>query len=571
MRPASLNGAHIQSQNRGPVTETSTAVIRAHADGYDMAKPALMGRQAAGHGFLRAAVHARGDQPIRGLSPNPDIAAGFDAIIKAIDPLVPFEWIKTAEPERIGKTGVLYLADISVASHARARLRTGVSAWSLCGVTHTTASQVAMDEIAGLLREPVMPWDALICTSTAVVETIRRVHEAEADYLRWRHGDAARIEGPQLPIIPLGVHCADFEFSEAQRAAGRRALDLAADEVVALFVGRLVYHAKAHPHAMYRGLQLAAERTGKRVALILCGWTPNDQIEQIFRSGAAKFAPDVRLLFVEGRDPPRRNDAWAAADIFVTLADNIQETFGLTPIEAMAAGLPLVVTDWNGYRDTVRDGVDGFRIPTWAPEPGMGTPLAAGHENRSLSYDRYCSFASNTTAIDLAKLVDALAALIDNPTLRRTMGEAGRKRARELYDWAVVYRQYQDLWRDLNARRLAARTDPLGQHRLSTAPKSLSTNLDPFNVYGHYPTHQITAATPVALAPGANHAQLTACLDHPLFSGAPSPRDLVLRVFDAIEAGDRTPAPISARLHFPLSAIGRTLGLLAKMGLVRLG
>ena len=28
----------------------------------------------------------------------------------------------------------------------------------------------------------------------------------------------------------------------------------------------------------------------------------------------------------------------------------------------MAAGLPVVVSDWDGYRDTVRDGVDGFRI-----------------------------------------------------------------------------------------------------------------------------------------------------------------------------------------------------------------
>ena len=26
----------------------------------------------------------------------------------------------------------------------------------------------------------------------------------------------------------------------------------------------------------------------------------------------------------------------------------------------MAAGLPLVVSDWSGYRDLVRDGVDGF-------------------------------------------------------------------------------------------------------------------------------------------------------------------------------------------------------------------
>jgi glycosyltransferase involved in cell wall biosynthesis len=108
--------------------------------------------------------------------------------------------------------------------------------------------------------------------------------------------------------------------------------------------------------------------------------------------------------------------------------------------------------EWNAG-DTVRDGVDGFRIATWAPEPGMGTPLARGHESGVLNYDRYCGFASATTALDLAHLVDALSALIDNPGIRKAMGASGRQRARDLYDWPVIYRQYQTLWSELNARR----------------------------------------------------------------------------------------------------------------------
>lgn len=536
-----------------------------------MAKPALMGRQAAGHGFLRAAVQARGDQPIRGLSPNAETAAGFDAVLKSIDARAPFEWIRTTEPARIGKTGVLYLADISVSSHARARLRAGVGTYSLCGVTHTTASQNAMNEIAGLLREPVMPWDALVCTSRAVVETIRRIHDVETDYLRWRYGEAAIVEGPQLPIIPLGVHCADFAYTEQQRAESRIALGLQPDDVAALFVGRLVFHAKAHPHAMYLGLQRAAERTGKPVTLILCGWTPTPQVEEIFRDGAARFAPDVRLMIVEGRESKVRDHAWAAADLFVTLADNIQETFGLTPIEAMAAGLPVVVTDWNGYRDTVRDGVDGFRIATWAPEPGMGEPLAAGHENGSLNYDRYCSATSSTTAVDMQNLVDALSALIADPGLRKSMGEAGRKRARETYEWSVIYRQYQELWRELNARRRAATSDVAPRMNLSSAPRALSTNLDPYSAFAHYPTHRIGPATRAAGVPGATAEEVAACFEHRLFTGAPSPKDLVLRVFAALRTGPETVESVAAALNTAIPPIARTLGLLAKMGFVRLG
>ncbi|HEV8098894.1 MAG TPA: glycosyltransferase family 4 protein, partial [Gaiellaceae bacterium] len=66
------------------------------------------------------------------------------------------------------------------------------------------------------------------------------------------------------------------------------------------------------------------------------------------------------------------------------------EPFGMPTAEAMAAGLPVVVSDWDGYRDTVRHEVDGFRIRTFAPGAGMGDGLAHAHEAGTLNYDRYC-------------------------------------------------------------------------------------------------------------------------------------------------------------------------------------
>src|SRR5436190_912641 len=243
-----------------------------------MGKERLMGRQAAGHGFLRAAVQARGDSAVYGLSSTSGAAQGFARIVNAIDPAARAEAFFYDQISRVSEVGVLYLADLTLAQHSRLRLRAGVGAFSLCGVTHTTASAGAMDELVDLLREPVMPWDALVCTTGAVVETVRRVHEAEADYLRWRFGPQARFDLPQTPVIPLGVHCADFEIRPDAREAARQGLGLSPDTVTALFVGRLVFHAKAHPFPMYQGLQAAAERTGRPVALIMCGWAPNDAV-----------------------------------------------------------------------------------------------------------------------------------------------------------------------------------------------------------------------------------------------------------------------------------------------------
>ena len=89
----------------------------------------------------------------------------------------------------------------------------------------------------------------------------------------------------------------------------------------------------------------------------------------------------MRLHLVDGRDPVVRKQAWSAADFFTSLSDNIQETFGLTPVEAMAAGLPIVITDWNGYRDTLEDGIQGIAIPTVSPPSGSGEDIAAKYRS----------------------------------------------------------------------------------------------------------------------------------------------------------------------------------------------
>lgn len=546
----------------------STAVIRAEPDGYDMAKKELMGRQAAGNGFLRAAVAARGDNPIYGSAAKAEIAKGFRAIVGQIDPSAPFTWIPSDQLEEIGKVGTLYIADPTVATHSRIRQRSGLTSFSICGVTHTTASGGTMDEIVGLLREPVTPWDALICTSTSVVETVRRVHEAEADYLRWRFGAEARIEGPQLPLIPLGVHCDDFASDQAQRAGARQALGLADDEVVSLFVGRLVFHAKAHPHPMYRALQLAAERTGKRLVLILSGWFPNPAIQEAFLSAAAQFAPNVRLIVVDGRDPTLRTHVWAAADLFISLSDNIQETFGLTPIEAMAAGLPVVVSDYDGYKDTVRDGVDGFRVRTLAPEAGTGQVLALACEVGSLTYDRYCLAAGLATVVDIGAAADAVTALVTDEALRRRMGEAGRARARGVFDWAVIYRQYQELWGELNSRRLAAAGDEQQQMRAQTLQRAAAARMDPFEAFEHYPTELLKSSSRLVAAPGATSAALAQALDQTYFSSLTMPRGHVEKLFEVASQGETTVQAAAEALDINLLMMIRITGLLAKIGVV---
>jgi hypothetical protein len=247
-----------------------------------------------------------------------------------------------------------------------------------------------------------------------------------------------------------------------------------------------------------------ADKGGRRVHLVLCGWFDSEAGERAFREAAAQLCPSVRLAMLDGRARENQADAWAAADIFTSLADNVQESFGVTPLEAMAAGLPCVVSDWNGYRDTVRDGVDGYRIATVMPGAGAGLDLAQRYDDGVDSYDEYCGHTSQAVALDGAQLAQAYGSLVADAGLRRQLGECGRQRARAEFDWQVVLRRYRALWSELDERRRADAS------LVASLPQAVPDRLDPFALFASWPSAQLAPESLVELAPDASLAQLRA-------------------------------------------------------------
>jgi glycosyltransferase involved in cell wall biosynthesis len=97
------------------------------------------------------------------------------------------------------------------------------------------------------------------------------------------------------------------------------------------------------------------------------------------------------------RDIPR---ILRSSDVLV--CPSLFETYGMSNVEAMACGVPVVSTNVGGPTETVVEGETGFLVPPCEPRP-----LAA----RVLE-------------------------LLGDPTLRQTMGAAGRRRVLEEYTLA---------------------------------------------------------------------------------------------------------------------------------------
>lgn len=542
-------------------------------DGYQLTPSRIMGRHSAGAGFLRAAVNnaVTENQSLVACVANQSAARQFAAQTRGISEQVKAEVEPVEALVQPDRHRGLYVPGPSLSHFASIRYRGRVNSFSIVGVTHTIASHAAMTSITELIGSSIMPWDALICTSTAVQKAVQELLQQKLDFLQWRLKLAEPPVLPRFPVIPLGVHTSDYIFSDDAKRAARKRFKLKKDEIAVLFFGRLSFHAKAHPYPMYVGAEQVARATGKKIVLIMCGLFPNDAIRDAFVEGAASFFPSGRTEFVDGSDDGWSKASWAAADIFVSLSDNIQESFGLTPIEAMAAGLPVIVTDWDGYRDTVRDEVDGYRIPVTDGMAAIGEVVAHKYEVGSVSYDTYCGLTCMMIAPDMVEFKRRLQQLVEDPALRAALGGSGREHVSTNLDWRVIYQRYRNLFAELDEIRTAqgAAWESKRRRRSLGSPDRLAPN----SLFAEFATHAISIQDVLVVVEDDQAAlkdRYQVLAQNPMFSFAKAilPATEVVEKFGSFSG--KTLQVVSADLKLSPAQVVATTAVLLKMGLVQL-
>ncbi len=217
-----------------------------------------------------------------------------------------------------------------------------------------------------------------------------------------RHG----VEAERVHRIPNGVDTARFRPPRpGEREAMRARFGLPAESTIAVFTGRLV---------RYKGLPLLV-RVWQGLApldpdahLVIAGEGSadldacEDELHALVRSEAI---PRIHFTGATAEVP----ELLRAADLFVFPSEH--EAFGISVIEAMATGLPIVATRAGGLADLVE-------------EPQGALAVRAG---------------------DAEELGAALSRLLSDPALRARLGEAGRRAALERYALDRV----RDAWIEL--------------------------------------------------------------------------------------------------------------------------
>ena len=306
---------------------------------------------------------------------------------------------------------------------------------------------------------------------------------------------------------------------------------------------------------------------GKRLQFVACGIYGNADCRRVFEDCARELMPDVGYHHLDGASAELRRQALSGGDIFTFSIDNTQESFGLAPIEAMAAGLPVVGSDWDGLRDTI-SAETGILVPTRSVPAEHTRPEAQGYLLDTLNYPQYGGRLSCLVELDLKAMAQAFATLAQDDGLRRRMGEAGQRRARALFDWAAVIPQIQDLWQELTRIRQA--------HRQRSDTAFWKTNPAaplPMDIFAGYPGSVFDDAdTPyVALATPGHLRRIWQLRRHDQL-GQPFERlETLERVFAAIARSGPAGASLSqvaARLRFNRATVSRCWLFFLKYGLI---
>jgi D-inositol-3-phosphate glycosyltransferase len=239
----------------------------------------------------------------------------------------------------------------------------------------------------------------------------------EEDLIRLYNADPARIS-----IVPCGFDPA--ELWPISKAFARVALGLPPDDRVLLQLGRLV--PRKGVDTAIRGLARLGRDHGVAARLLIVGGDAEEPdptlTPELARLQAVAREEGVtdRVTFVGRRGREVLKYYYSAADVFITTP--WYEPFGITPVEAMACGTPVVGANVGGIKFTVRDGETGYLVPAGDP----------------------------------AALAERLAHLYTHPKLLAVFRRQAIRRSHDLFTWSRVATAVAALYEDVLAARRPA-------------------------------------------------------------------------------------------------------------------
>lgn len=216
----------------------------------------------------------------------------------------------------------------------------------------------------------------------------------------------------KLEIIPCGFSPKDFHPVPKEEAIQH--LGLSADCDYLLQLGRIVPRKGIDDVIRAFG---NIHHSAPRLRLLIVGGDlekidSNSELQRL-RELASHSGVGEKVIFVGQQSRDRLKYYYSASEIFVTTP--WYEPFGITPLEAMACGTPVIGSDVGGVSYTVRHGKTGLLVPPRSPQ----------------------------------KLAEALITLYSDESRRKEMKQYALPYVKNKFTWGAISDQIQELYDQL--------------------------------------------------------------------------------------------------------------------------
>lgn len=420
---------------------------------------------------------------------------------------------------------------------------------------HGMGSGAFVEELCLTLLCPLLPDDTIFSSSQAADTALRAALATAADVLT--HG-GGKVTRPNVEQVPLGVDT-DY-FRPRSKGDARARLGIDPEEFVFLALGRLSPSDKIDFLPVLRGFRRVVNEVehAKRVRLIIAGSDRNDRSGQY----VSLLQRSVRDLGLQGHVSVLANFAaddrlplFAAADVFLALSDAPGESFGLTVAEALCCGLPVVASDWDGYRDHIRHGVNGFKIPVyWSDQ--LEHLQALQFLTTQLQSDLA---TTQSVAVDIECLIETMLRCVLSPVSMLNAMSHEALRARETYSWRAMIRRHEETW-----ERLAD-----GREHASVSRVLPVTNR--CHIFRSYPSNTLNPDSLLELTDGGSEKALSGEVvdGHQELAGTGFSSELIERILCVLASTGR-PMAVS-ELEAGCGSIGRSQVLWHLLWLIKQG
>src|SRR5690606_25842365 len=176
------------------------------------------------------------------------------------------------------------------------------------------------------------------------------------------------VDPSKISIAPCGFSADDFFPIDPHNA--KQQLGFADDEHIILQLGRMVPR-KGVDNVIQALSHL--DMPGKKIRLVIVGgeeevpqFNDGSEVTRLYKL-AKKLKVSDQVTFAGRKDRNKLKFYYSAADIFITTP--WYEPFGITPLEAMACGTPVIGSNVGGLKYSIIDGKTGFLVEPKQPKP----------------------------------------------------------------------------------------------------------------------------------------------------------------------------------------------------------